>query len=150
MFAAAGVAAHVGNCAIEKGIELLFFLLGKILNHLGFRVQNGLADAFRKGFALGQKVNPLAPTVCFIGAELDELFLLQAGEKTGDRGMGQVEFFFDVPRTGGTLPVGDISQDWPLGGGQVEVHQSLGHALVGAPVKNPDVMAEMFAQGNHL
>jgi hypothetical protein len=84
MFAVTGVAAHIGDCAAQKGTELFYFCLREALNHLGFYFQNGAVDPLRKFPALGQKVNPLAPAVRFIGLKLDEFLLLQTGQQTGN------------------------------------------------------------------
>ena len=150
MFAAAGIAAHIGDCAAQQGKKLFFFRFREAPDHLGFRFPDGAVDPFGKFPALGQKMDPLAPAVRFIGAEFDEILLFQPGQQAGDRGVAQVEFLFNVPGTGGTFPVGDEAQDGALGGGQVVVHQRLGHPLVGAPVKDPDVVSEMFVQEDHL
>ena len=147
---AAGIAAHINDCAVEKGVELFFFCVCEIPDHLGFRFPDGVVDLRDELPAPWQKMDPFAPAVGFVGAKSDEIFLLQPGQQAGNRGVAQVEFFFDVPGAGRTFPVGDVAQNGTLGGGQIEVHQSLGHALVGTPVKNPDIVAEVSIQKNHL
>ena len=150
MFAVTGVAAHIGDCAAQKGAELFYFCLREALNHLGFYFQNGAMDSLCKFPALGQKVNPFAPAVGFVGLKLDEILLFQPGQQTGNCGVAQVEFLLNIPGAGGTFPVGDIAQNGALRGSQVKMHQCLSHPLVGAPVEDSDIVAEVPFQKDHL
>ena len=150
MSAAAGVAAHICDCAVEQCVELFLFFFCEALNHLCFRIGDGTADALGEGLSLGHQVDPLASTVCFVRAELNEVLLFKPGEQAGNRGVGQIERILDIPGAGRTFPVGNITEDRSLGGCQVKVHQGLGHPLIGTPVKDSDIMAEMFFQNGHL
>ena len=119
-------------------------------HHLGFCFPDGVVDLRDELPAPWQKMDPFAPAVGFVGTKADEIFLLQPGQQTGNRGVAQVEFFFNVPGAGGCFPVGDVAQNRALRCGQFHICQSMGHPLVGTPVKDPDIVAEVSFQKNHL
>ena len=98
----------------------------------------------------GLNIDSFAAPVKRIGTKLNEAFLLQPGEKTGDCGMTQMKFRLDIPGTGRFLLMCNEAHNAALGGGEVHFFQCSGHGLVGTPVQDPDEMAVMNIQMNHL
>ena len=45
---------------------------------------------------------------------------------------------------------GKIAENWPLGGGEIHLRQSIGDGLIRTPVEDTDVMAIEFWQKKHL
>ena len=61
-----------------------------------------------------------------------------------------MEGLFHVFGTGGLGLAGKIAHDVALGGSEVHFLQRGGHGLIGAPVEDPDQMAIVAAQNDHL
>lgn len=149
MMMAAGGAAHVGNGAFEKIVKKCLFLLREALKHSRFGSTDGLMDPVVALPAFFQNEDPLAAAVFFVGADFDEAFFLQPGQKTGDGGMAQVEFRLNIPGAGRCFPVGEEAENGPLGGCQIHLRQRAGNGLIRAPVKHPNVMTKLW-QREHL
>lgn len=81
---------------------------------------------------------------------LDEALFLHAGKKSGNRGVGQMKEFLQIPGSGCRFLHGQITKDQPLGGGQLHLPQRRGGRLLIAGVQNPDPVAKMLFQRDHL
>ena len=145
-----GGKSHIGDGALQKISELGLLFLGEVFNHLTFRLLDDLIDGFITFDTLGKHVDPFTAAVLFVGTEFDEALLLQPGQKSGNGGVGQLEYFFNIPGAGCLLAVGKITHDTSLGRGQVHFLQRPGDGLGRAGMENAEQGAIMCLQRNHL
>ena len=132
--------------SLQQGAKRCLLLLTEALHKLVFVAENDLVQSVLAVYALGQDIDPLAPPVCRVPAQLHKALLLQPGQKAGHRGMAQVEGLFQIPGAGGLGVGGKIAHDLPLSGGKLHSLQSSGHILIGAPVENPHQMPDICVQ----
>lgn len=148
MFAVAGIATHICYGSLKKAGELVSFFFCKAGDHVFFC---GFDDAVDEIVALTAPigyVDALAAAIIWIGAEFQISLFLQTAQKAGDGGMAQMEGLFDIPGTWWDFSVGEVTDDPPLGGGQLHAGKGIGNGLVCAPVKNADLVAKVFFQNN--
>jgi len=143
-------AAQIGNGAVQQGGKLLLFFRGEALHDSVFRCADDLVHGVVTFLPFGKDVDPFAPAVVGIGTELDEALLLQTGEKSGYSGMAQVEDFFHIPRTWWLRLSGQISHNVSLSGSQFHIFQRPGHDLVDTPMEDPQQIAVVDLQSDHL
>jgi len=142
--------AHIDDGPLKKGGEQLPFLRGEILHQFFLIAENNAVHGFMALDALGKNIDPLAAAVNRVRAQLQEALLLQTGQKAGDSGVAQAQGGFNIPGTGGLGLPGQITHDVALCCGELHFFQSVGYGLVHTPVQDPQKMAIMRGQIDHL